>query len=406
MSDDEDCGVGGRYGLALLVGSNCITALLTLGLLYPYIQHPHLHVAPLYTVDQSSSFTSSSLHAPYNVCDSAVPYPIELPPDMTSRYCNPAEPARFPYRPPTRYSINDIAMSLLTVDAYKLDRDEACMHTWMTPQRAPFAYFGVSIPRHDMLLQPTVLVPQTDDSFVSNLNKTMIPLRELYRQFPDKKWFMQTSDDAYLDVDTLVMRLDDYDSDDVLYVGGATSPNRDCWLTGTKMDYIGGGLGYIVSAGWMKKYGEEIEGWIAHEWLSTVGRANGLTKYGDAMVGCFMRQHDINITHIVGGHGDWPIPGYDGGEDFPHIDQRWWGWHHLDPHRLVDVHLLFTLQRIDQLQAHSQWEELANYARLLAAEHRHKGLRTLRMLAHIKDKRDLLNNIAGIQGEWDANLQG
>ena len=439
-----DCPSLSRSHLAVLIFSNLSSALVTLILLFPHTQHPHLHTAPLYTLHHttcshppapltqppsstssqppisppsptastpSASSISTSPSFPsspsfFNVCSSASSYPVPLPDSVRSRWCNQANPSRWPYRRSTRYSPTDLAMSLLTVDAYKMDRDEGCLQSWLTPLRTPLAYFGVSIPRDERLLQPTILIPHTDDSYLSNLNKTFIALHQLHQLHPDAAWYMQTSDDAYMDVDTLLLRLDPYDSNEVLYIGGATSHHRPCWLTGTEMDFIGGGLGFIVSHGFMQRYAAEIEDWIQRQWLSQRGRREELSKYGDLMVGCFMHQHHIPVTHIEGGHPEVPHPGDDGGEDFPSSDHRWWGWHHLGAQELVEVHLLFTLQRIDQLQAHRQWEELASFARQLAAEQQHRAMRSLRLLAHIREHRQLLDINAAIQQEGQADLRG
>ena len=337
---------------------------------------------------------ADAVQSPVNVslCDPSYPYPV--PSSFSSLYCGPPVPSP-PFTRSRRYTRNDVALTLLTVDAYAYDRDEACMQTWLTQERWPTAYFGVSKPRPCELQQPTLLIPHTDDLYLSNLNKTMIGLRELFRLHPNKSWYMQSSDDSYLDIDALLVRLDAFDSEEVWYIGGQRGRQVRCWLTegtekGAFMDYFAGGVGFIVSHGLMVRYASEMESWMNEEWLSPRGRTEGSTVFGDVMVGCFMHQHGIQPTHIQGGHTKRPTVGDEGGEDFPSADHRWWGWHYLTPQDMVDAHLFFTLQRIDTLRRYAQWEEMTLHARRAAFESHSRTLRSLAQISAWRENPSLL----------------
>ena len=406
----------GSASLPLLLFSHACTALLTFLLTSNLGLHPNLHFAPLHdesavpncqppltTIASTPSSTSllipSALPTPLvDLCDSAVAYPVSVPSSITG-LCHQARPLRYPFHRSQRYHRRDVVMSLLTVDAYKWDRDEACLSTWMTPLRTPFAYFGVGIPRPAELQQPTVQLPNTRDTYLSNLNKTFLVLRELYRQHPNHAWYMQTSDDAYIDVDTLLLRLEELDSDKEWYVGGAMGGGQ-CWLTGKELSYVGGGLGFLVSRGFLRKWAEDIEGWMATQWASERGVNEPTYKWGDVMVGCYMQQKEVAVTHILGGHPEIPLTdNMDtlGRAEYPRDNERWWGYHHADAEQLFDIHALFTLQRIDQLQAQKQLTELALHAREWAMELWHSNRRQLARLRSFLDHPNLLAKSAEVE---------
>ena len=316
-----------------------------------------------------------------DLCDPTIPYPVPLSPAVV-HFCNGANSTTFPYRRSTRYTRNDIAVSLLTVDSHKVTRDEAVVLSWLTPQRLPYGYFGVSIPRAPEYLQPQLRIPHTSDVFISNLNKTFIALRELYRLHPDKAWYSQTSDDAYFDVDALLLKLEAYDANDVIYAGGAYR-DWECWPTGHTVPYVGGGSGFSLSRGFMKRYADVIEPWMASVWTSEEGRNHTDWVLGDIMVGCFADQHGVNMTHIGGGHGAVPYGVTPDDRDFP-LDHRWWAWHYVPLWEMLDADLFFALQRIDQVERHQQWKELAQLSREAAIEHTWQQKRSLRLLNSLR----------------------
>ena len=374
----------------LLLLTNLMTMLATWTILSPtsYINSN----CPMTTTDTAQLSATTPLHplplsawpdgqlSP-DLCDASTgPYPLDIP-SIVRRYCNAANSTTFPYRRPQRYRREDMAVTLLTVDIHKHTRDEAVMHSWLTPLRLPFGYFGVSIERPTSLQQPTLPIPLTSDIFVSNLNKTFISLRELYLRFPTKHWFVQTSDDAYFDADALLLKLDAFDSDDVLYVGGAFRPDWPCWPTGHNISYVGGGSGFALSRGFMRKFAAEIEPWMTTVWLSPHGYQQPEWMLGDIMVGCFADQHGLLMTHIRGGHGAVPAGAPASDRDFPAADHRWWAWHYVPVEEMVDVDLFFALQRIDQVERHVQWRELAAISREAAVEHHWQQKRSLALLA-------------------------
>ena len=406
----------GSPSLPLLLLSHACTALLTLLVTGALGLHPHLHFAPILSAvtsndsaHPSSSFSPSSPNSGFlipsepftptlDVCNPAVAYPVSVHSSI-SRLCHQARPLKYHFQRPKRYHREDIAMTLLTVDAYKWDRDEACLSTWLTPLRTPAAYFGVGVARPAELQQPTLALPHTLDNYWSNLNKTFLALRELYQRHPNKAWYMQTSDDAYIDVDALLLRLDPFDSEQVMYIGGPVGGGQ-CWLTGKDLTYIGGGLGFVVSRGFLAKWAADIEGWMATSWLSERGVAEHTSKWGDVMVGCYMQQREVPVTHILGGHPE--IPRTDniltlGKAEYPQDNDRWWGYHHAEPADIFDIHALVTLQRIDQLQAQRQLAELALHAREAAIEQWQQNRRQLDRLTAFLNNPQLLAKAAAVE---------
>ena len=392
-----------RSTLCLLLLSNVTTLILSVFALWPYLLLQPSAITdsrarPTATTTNPSSFSHSQLaHKPPfpspssspsaspfstpltpDLCDPSLSYGLDIPPSIL-RYCNAANSTTFPYRRPVRYSRHDVAVSLLTVDTHKFTRDESVLHAWLNRQRLPFGYLGVAIERSPLLLQPTLPIPLTSDVFISNLNKTLVAMRELHRLHPHKAWYVSTSDDAFFDVDALLLKLDAVDSEALVYAGGAYVHAWPCWNTGREVDYIGGGSGFALSHGLMERYGEEIEGWMARVWLSAEGVNHTDHVLGDIMAACFMDEMGIRMTHIGGGHGAVPAGATSADPNFP-ADHRWWAWHYVPQHEMLDVDLFFTLQRVDQMHRHAQLDELARFSRDRAMEHWHQQKRSLTLV--------------------------
>ena len=384
-----------RWSLLLLL-SHVLISLLTVAVIVPHLDNHRMQHPGLTSVYNRASLTPVDVTRAADVCATSSPYPVPISPQLR-RFCNGARPSTFRYQPPRRYNREDIAFTILTVDHYKYDRDEGCLHGWLSRHRAPLAYFGVTVERPAELLQPTLLIPDTGDGYISNLNKTLLALVQLYHLHPHLAWYMQTSDDAYIDVDALLLKLDAFDSDDVLYLGGSTVDGAHCWLTDSSIDYFEGGSGFVLSAGLMKKFAGEAGEWITQQWLSEEGRRHEETMFGDLMVGCFMKERGVGLTKLLGGHNQTPAGVTDWDEDFPAEDHRWWGWHYVQPEDHTAIDLFFRLQRIDQLERHGQWNALLQLSRDIAIEAHEQLSRSWALLQNAIAHPELLSPPGGVE---------
>ena len=401
MPDGCSC----RWSLLLFL-SHALVSLLTVAITIPLLDNHRLQHAGLTSPYNRALLTPLDLSQSPDVCSTSTAYPTPLPPDL-SRFCNGASPLTFRYEAPRRYSKHDIAITLLTVDHYKFTRDEACMHSWLSSYRTPLAYFGVTVERPTELLQPTLVIPGTSDGYISNLNKTLLALVQLYHAHPNASWFLQSSNDAHVDLDALLLRLEPHDSEQVLYLGGSTVDGADCWLTGSKVDFFEGGSGFVLSRGWMRRYAGEVVGWINERWMSEEGRRHEETKFGDLMVGCFMKERGVQLTKLLGGHNQTPVGVTSWDEDFPVHDHRWWGWHYVQAEEQVDVDLFFRLQRIDQLERHGQWTSLLQLSRELAIDAHAQLNRSWTLLQNAIQHRDLFMPPQGqVQSKKEVDLHG
>lgn len=312
-------------------------------------------------------------------------YPVPVPSTLRP-YCI----APYPMTPMHQSTLRaeDLAIGLLTVDRYKFTRDEYSMQTWLTPLQAPRAYFTCTVPRDPALRQPCLRIPHSNDLYLSNVNKTLIGLRELYLRHPDSKWFWLSSDDAYINVDYTLNKLEHLDPERDYYVGHAIK-GPVCADTQRAISYVTGGAGMLVSRALMRRAAPLIEPYLLRVWFNSTDAALMVSsqRFGDVCAGCFFASLGVSLTELPGfhiGHPTYPNDAYGWRSAF--MDHRTAGaevnnWHYVSGIGFLHADLFYTLQRIDRWQRHGHMAEMANYARTMAAERFHAQQRNMELLA-------------------------
>jgi hypothetical protein len=282
---------------------------------------------------------------------------------------------------PSRLQLTDLAIGLLTVDTHRLGRDEFVLHSWLNPIRAPRAYFTCSLPRPASILQPCVSIPSTHDLFLSNINKTMLGLRELFYLHPDSKWYFLTGDDDYVNPHYLLNKLQHFNHTDPIFAGGAGLQGT-CANTGEAVEFFSGAGGVIASHALMEATHHRMADWIEADWMR--GTPGNFRDAGDVAIACFFQQLNYTRTYLRGFHVGNPRDSWMASLHSPghrDYDDEVVQWHYIGHRAMLYGDVYFGMQMLDRMQANSQWELLANYARSLVVERFHQSLRSLTLIA-------------------------
>ena len=126
---------------------------------------------PQASASESSTAKSPAFPDSPDLCRKPDSYPVPFP-RVLLEWCTGPYPMS-PYVPP-KSPLTDLAIALLTVDKRRYSRDEFVMQTWLNPVRAPRAYFTCAINRPADIYQPCLPIPDTNDLYLSNINKTLL----------------------------------------------------------------------------------------------------------------------------------------------------------------------------------------------------------------------------------------
>ena len=247
--------------------------------------------------------------------------------------------------------------------------------------------------RQAHVLQPCLTIPDSNDAYISNINKTLIGLRELYRMHPDARWFWLSSDDAYINVHYTLRKLQKLDGDSELLLGEGYDNGPPCVNDGQHVMYPAGGAGMIVSRALMQRVHSLIEPWLLNEWMpEKPGQPGDGRQYGDVAVGCFFAQHGVRMTWLPGHHHATPLFGADrppwettlshpqAGE--PHYHDEVNNWHYVERGLFFQADLFYGLQMVDRMERNGQISQLGQYAREVLAERFYQQNRSMALLWH------------------------
>ena len=317
-------------------------------------------------------------------CADPTRYPVAVD-EHVAPFCVSPYPMT-PYVPPVTLTRSDLVIGLLSMDAYKFSRDEYVLHSWLNPVRAPFAFFACSVPRDASLLQPCLDIPDTSDAFISNINKTLLGLRELYYARPDAKWYWLSGDDDFINVDHTLSKLEALDHTQPLFVGGDIMKNERCAHDNQPVSFISGGPGMLASHALMAATHHLISPWVEQTWMrGTPGTARNA---GDVAVACFFKAHGYSITHLPGFAWSNALEPADEGlhnqkhSDY-HVETN--NWHYVEKDRFLHADIFFSLQLIDRMQRNGQIALLGHYARELVIERFHQQKRSLALIVPAGD---------------------
>ena len=293
-------------------------------------------------------------------------------------YCTSPYPLT-PYEPST-LALDQLVIGLLTVDTWQHERDEFVLHTWMNPIRAPRTYFTCSIPRPHEALQPCVHIPDTHDLFLSNINKTMLGLRELYYKHPDAAWFMLSGDDDYVVPVHILHKLQKLNHSAPVFAGGAGIKGK-CANTDADVEFFSGAGGIIASNGLMAATHHLMAEWIENKWMR--GKEGNFRDGGDVAVACFFQELGYERTYLKGFHvgnprDSWLMSFHD--PNHRDYDDEVCQWHYIGHLAHLYGDIFFGMQMVDRLQSNKQWTQLATYARELIVERYYRQKRSLTLI--------------------------
>ena len=357
-----------------------VSILAAAGLLYVavYMERPGKHHQRIINI--STGIGKAPLSSSPCFCCSPSDYPLHtLIPREVADYCHTAWPMT-PYIPPSTLQPTDIVLLLLSMHTYTRTRGEYVMHSWVNQVKNPFAYFTCSVPR---LHQPCLEIPHTDDSFLSNINKTMIGLREIYYLHPTAKWYWITSDDGYVNSHFMRKKLQELDSSKPFFVGGNLLPPFPCPHNGRNAPMFSGGGGHVISNQLMKETAAKMESWLLNEWRAELhGRGR---SGGDVALSCFFAQLGYSATHLPGFAYTNPQDSSDeeGFYNKEHVDfhEERQNWHYVKGVELLHADIFFSLQMVDRMQRNNQLDLLATYAREMIIERFHVQNRSAHLLS-------------------------
>ncbi|KAJ3365720.1 hypothetical protein HDU91_002088 [Kappamyces sp. JEL0680] len=144
--------------------------------------------------------------------------------------------------------------------------------------------------------------------WLADAHKNLPGFRELFRRFPEAKWYMMVDDDSYVFLDNLDSFLQDFNSS-LPYYFGAGNTFSDCdgvqsWRHSTAFAH--GGSGILVSRGAMLR--------LQSLWEFCIVRYHGASRRvltidcwaGDVRLGLCLRDAGVLLTNVKGFHTNPP----------------------------------------------------------------------------------------------------
>jgi len=160
-----------------------------------------------------------------------------------------------------RISADDIAVGVFTSALNLRERALSVQRTWLRNFRKGYLLGGYY---EDRKLKMISLGPDVGENYQSAHKKQFFGLLELFRRFPEAKWFYLVGCDAFVFVDNLVDLLSGYDPEDELLVGGHCG---EAMIEGERIIYPGGGPGFAASRALVSALIDRIPAFV-REWES------------------------------------------------------------------------------------------------------------------------------------------
>jgi hypothetical protein len=131
-------------------------------------------------------------------------------------YCDKFPQDSRPFVPPTRYTKNDLVVGIYTGESVVYSRGMAVMDTWLNDLPNTVIYTPTPDPT-----VPSVGIAGMKPDYEYMMNAQLVQLRglqDMYRRFPDKKWYYIVGCDTYLNVDNALRMLESYDASQPYWV--------------------------------------------------------------------------------------------------------------------------------------------------------------------------------------------
>jgi len=186
---------------------------------------------------------------------------------------------------------SDIAVGVFTSALNLRERALSVQETWLKAFDKGYLIGGwYSDPKLKMIS----LGSDVGEDYASAHKKQFLGILELYRRFPEAKWFFVTGCDAFIFHRNLLDLLDGYDPDDELLIGGHCGA---VMVEGERLIYPAGGPGFALSNALVAALRSVIPPFIG-EWEE---RQPGLKTACDiAMAYIAKRERGVYLTYHEG----------------------------------------------------------------------------------------------------------
>jgi len=156
-------------------------------------------------------------------------------------------------------SADDIAVGVFTSALKLRERALSAQETWLADFPKGFLIGGY---HEDAGLRMIALGEGVGEDYRSAHRKQFLGLLELFRRFPEARWFYLTGCDAYVFADNLVELLAGFDDREELLVGGHCGLAR---VDGEDILYPAGGPGFALSRALVEALADRIPAFV-EEW--------------------------------------------------------------------------------------------------------------------------------------------
>lgn len=246
---------------------------------------------------------------------------------------------------PKRYTRDDLAVGVYTGERVYYSRGAAARDTWLAQIPASVLYGPTSnpdVPVQGFGLSPDYLDPRATQRV------QLYGLRDLYRQFPNKKWYFIVGCDTYLNVDYALRMLSAYDAEKPYWVSKTAYPrkkfpalvNGSSALTYT---WSSGAWGWFLSQSVAKAFADSVDHFIATTPIDAI------CYCPDKLTGMLLSLLGYNLTTMD--------PYWGQGYDACAVDSKasraarvpeWSLYHYVTPRKMLAIHHRVMHERLDR----------------------------------------------------------
>ncbi|CAF0834325.1 unnamed protein product [Didymodactylos carnosus] len=242
----------------------------------------------------------------------------------------------------------------------------AVRDTWLS--RISNYYFLSSKPYPYL---PVTVIPNTQEDYLSNMNKTFYGLEIIYKHQQKKpehqrqKWFYIIGCDTYVDVNHLLKRLDPFDYKEVYFIGGYTL-SKMCWgENGTQfpVEFVAGGPGILLSYKLLEVLRSIMLPYFENVWPKD-------NPWSDVALSCMIKKLGYNSTIVPGFYAFTPARTFGtNGHKQVQNDFEPNNWHYVPHQQMYELDEYHVFHYIDRLVNDQNWLELTQFTRDFVASH-------------------------------------
>jgi hypothetical protein len=203
----------------------------------------------------------------------------------------------------------DIAVGVFTSALNLRERALSVQETWLKAFPQAFLIGGSHF---DAGLRMISLGPEIGEDYQSAHRKQFLGIVELYRRFPEAKWFFVTGCDAFVFAENLASLLSRYDYREELLVGGHCG---EVEVDGVRLIYPSGGPGFALSRALVEALVPLIPAFV-EEWEKRQGALRAACDAALAFLA--LRERGVRVSFAEGFYHRppyrYPQNGYKDGE--------------------------------------------------------------------------------------------